>query len=356
MSGRVFRMAVSAAALTVWAQNGPTAEALVEADHFKRALPLVEARLKANANDASAWAVLGQIRLMRNETDQAVAAAGRAVALDANNAGHHQKLAEAYCLSAAKASMLSQMSLALRCKSEFEAALRLDPKHADSLYGMAHFLWRLPEMAGGGKAKAREMAARLRAVNPEMGNLLEGELAALENNLAKRVEYYDQAVRANPHSSRALAAYAIACVAAPGTKLELAEQRAREAIRIDPGQTRPYNALARVLATEEKWNDLAAALAQAEKASPDDLSPYYNAANVLLARNRELGRAEGWLRKYLTQEPEGRAASHGVARWRLGLTLEKVGRKQEALVQLEAAAKAEPDRRDVAADLERVRK
>jgi len=70
-------MAVGVAALGVWAQSGPTAEALVEAGHFKRALPLVEARLKANANDASAWAALGQIRGMRGETDQAVATGGR---------------------------------------------------------------------------------------------------------------------------------------------------------------------------------------------------------------------------------------------------------------------------------------
>ena len=43
------------------------------------------------------------------------------------------------------------------------------------------------------------------------------------------------------------------------------------------------------------------------------------------------------LRDYLTQPPEGQAPSHAGAHWRLGLVLEKQGRKGDAIRELQTA-------------------
>ena len=58
---------------------------------------------------------------------------------------------------------------------------------------------------------------------------------------------------------------------------------------------------------------------------------------------KDLPRAERYFRKYLTMEPEGAEPHHAAAYWRLGLVLEKEGKKAEAIVQVEEALRAEPD-------------
>jgi hypothetical protein len=76
---------------------------------------------------------------------------------------------------------------------------------------------------------------------------------------------------------------------------------------------------------------LEALLARAEKAVPDDLTPYDRAADVILHSGRELPRAERLLRKYLAATPEGNAPTLSEARWQLGLVLEKEARLSEAV-------------------------
>ena len=84
-------------------------------------------------------------------------------------------------------------------------------------------------------------------------------------------------------------------------------------------------------------------LAQAAARVPEDLSPYYWAARTLAEHKAEAPRAEGYIKRYLTQEPEGRAPTSGEAHWTLGLILELQGRKQEASSELKTAYKMRPD-------------
>ena len=103
---------------------------------------------------------------------------------------------------------------------------------------------------------------------------------------------------------------------------------------------------------QSKWSDLDAALAQAERAVPEDFTPYYRAASECLQRKLELPRAERYLRKYLSQEPEPRSPSLGMAHWKLGLVLEQEGRKSDAITELQAAVKL--DAPGAKADLKRI--
>ena len=137
-------------------------------------------------------------------------------------------------------------------------------------------------------------------------------------------------------------------------KLDEAEGHAREAARLHPDRAVPYGLLAAVLVHQDKWADLDAALPLAEKADPDNLLPYYRAANNCLARKVELPRAERYLRKYLTQEPEGQTPNLAAAHWRLGLVLEQQGRKPEAIAELQQAVKLDA-RSPAKADLKRLK-
>ena len=74
-----------------------------------------------------------------------------------------------------------------------------------------------------------------------------------------------------------------------------------------------YDLLARVYAATRRWADLDAILGQSEKAVPDDFAPYYQAANILIQDGSDRPRATAYLRKYLSQEPEGRQPTRAQA-------------------------------------------
>jgi len=122
-----------------------------------------------------------------------------------------------------------------------------------------------------------------------------------------------------------------------------AEVQAREALRIDPSRAAAHGALAVSMVRQDKWTELDAALADAEKAVPDDFNPYYRAALLCLERSSELPRAERYFRKYLSQEPEPYTASHSSAHWRLGQVLEKGSRRGEAISEFQAAVKLDAE-------------
>jgi hypothetical protein len=94
---------------------------------------------------------------------------------------------------------------------------------------------------------------------------------------------------------------------------ELAEQQAHEALKIDRGRVDAYNVLAVVNAARGNWSELEAMLGSAEREVPDDLTPYYRAAETIVAAHRDLPRAAGLLRRYLATEPEGNAPTRADA-------------------------------------------
>jgi predicted Zn-dependent protease len=81
--------------------------------------------------------------------------------------------------------------------------------------------------------------------------------------------------------------------------------------------------LAEIYAHRGQSVDLEAILATAEKRVPDDLSPYYRAAEALLAAGQDLARAERYLRRYSTAEPEGNAPPLSEVNRKLGQVREK---------------------------------
>jgi hypothetical protein len=109
-------------------------------------------------------------------------------------------------------------------------------------------------------------------------------------------------------------------------------------------------------ASAKKYPDLDATLAQAEAAIPGNLTPHYAAARVMIVEGGDAARAEALLRRYLATEPEIGAPSHAGAHWRLGLALEREGRKPEALAELETAARMDPKLEGAKKDLQRLKK
>jgi tetratricopeptide (TPR) repeat protein len=348
-------MLFAATLLSAMAQgaiNDPSPEALVEGNHWKRAKALLEPRVQANPNDAQALFLLSQVRIAYRDFKDAVTLAERAAAQNPKSAEYRQGVAEAVCELAGKERSLG---LGRRCKAELEAAAALDPNLVDAHWGLMEWHMEAPWIIGGRKDEARKNLAEIKRINPARGFLAQNRMNQYEKKTDSPEPLFLKALEANPKSYSIHMTLVNFYFSAPQQKYDLVEKHAREALKLEPGRTGGYAGQAIVFARQKRWPELDAILAQAEKIVPDNFSPFYNAGNVLLADGSDLPRAEKYFRKYLTIEPEPGSPTHADAHWRLALVLEKMGRKPEAVKELEKAIQLNPDHEGAKRDLKRLK-
>jgi tetratricopeptide (TPR) repeat protein len=332
-----------------------SAAQLADAGHWKRARALIEPRFRTNPNDAAAAFILARVKMASGDVDGTLSMAERLVSLDPKNADYHYLLAAACGMKASRAGAFSQFSLARRFKKEAEEAIALDPRHVDARFALIEFHLQAPFVVGGDKKRVSELLDQISKIDASRGYLAQATIARREKRTDQLETLYKKAAEANPRSYQVLMTLANFYAGDAQRKFDLAEKFAGEASKIDPGRTSAYSLLANIAASQERWERLDGVLEAAEKSVPDDLSPYYRAGNLLLQRMREFPRAERYFRKYLTQDPEPSAPSHALCYWRLGLVLEKLGRKGEAIGALQKSLQLNPDLEGVKKDLRRIK-
>ncbi|HEY6391632.1 MAG TPA: hypothetical protein VIX89_10165 [Bryobacteraceae bacterium] len=297
-----------------------SADSLMEAGHYKRARAVVAARLRANPKDSYALFLDSKIKQSFGDFPGAIASAERAVALEPHNANYHAQLAEVYAFSADQSSWLRGMNLVHLMKREIAASLAIAPKHTDTLLVSMMFCLRAPKFVGGDKRRARAIAGEIVQSDPNWGYLAEARLLENSGDDAHLEALLKQAVEVNPAHYRAV--YELArfyCCAAIHKNPATAESTSRKAMQIDPGRVGAFDLIARVYAATRRWAELDAILGQSEKAVPDDFAPFYQAANILIQDGNDRPRATAYLRKYLSQEPEGREPTRAQAQSLLGI-------------------------------------
>jgi tetratricopeptide (TPR) repeat protein len=297
-------------------------EKLIEAGHWKKARAIVESRIQNDPRDAMANFLLSQIRNAFGDRESPLVFAEKAVSLDDRVAKYHRQIAEVLGVRAQHSGMLQQLVLARRFKKEIDTAIALDPVDLQALRDLMEFYWLAPGIAGGDKAKAAVMADRIARIDAAEGLSAKARLAALQGNHGRVEGFLREALEKDPSRYRSRIALAGFYAASDEANPEAVEQ-ARRALQIDPGRAEAYGILARVYAARGQWAELESILVRAEKEGPDDLIPYYRAAESLLESNHELERAVRYLRKYLGSEPEGNEPTLSEARVKLGLALEK---------------------------------
>ena len=209
-----------------------------------------------------------------------------------------------------------------------------------------------PGILGGSKERARKDADELVKLDPAWGYLALAEIAAREDQKAQIPELYHKAHDAAPE--RPETAQRWCSYLATKRDWAPAEKCARDLSKANPERAGAYSLLAFVYAAQQRWSDVDVLLATAEKMAPDNLIPYYQAGWTAVDFN-DLPRAERYLRKYLSQEPEPGMPRLSRAHWRLAQALEKQGRKPEAVAELEAAVRLEPGLEGAEKDLKRLR-
>src|SRR5436305_6999070 len=325
---------------------------LLDAGHYKQ----VRRTLDSSKNqDAETLYLLSKIKGAFHEHDEALRLAEAAVKANPNKAAYHLQLADVLSQDIDKVSLFKKMSLGSRIHSEIETAYKLEPKNTDCMWGMMRYYEQAPGIAGGSKEKAHQMAEEIGRINASTGYMAQAELARTEKQTEKLEELYLNAVKADPKNISALVSLAGFYGSDAQKKYDLAERYAKQALDLDPSRTAPYSVSAQIAAVRQSWDKIDVWLSQSEQANHDDLNAFYQAGRTLLQLNQELGRAERYLRKYLTQEPEGLAPTLAAAHWRLALVLEKLGRKPEAVKELEESLRLQPDFENAKKDLKRLK-
>lgn len=329
---------------------------LMDDGHYRRAQALIDARAAAQPDDATTLYLRARMLLVTGDAAGALPLAERAAALAPKNADHRYLVAECVGTQAQRAGALKALGLAKRFKREAEAALALDPRRGETYEGLIEFYSAAPGIAGGSDKRAVAMAETLVAVDPARGRLAQARLFFRDKRDDRGEAALRQAFAADPNSYRVRMTLARFLADDIRKKWGEAEDHLKAALAIEPGRVGPYAALAGLYAHLQRWDDLDRILAAAEQAVPENLSAHYQAARTLLGDDREPARAEGLLRKYLAQEPEVGAPTLAHAHWRLGLVIEKQGRRPEALAEVQTALRLKPDLDDAKKDLKRLRK
>lgn len=332
-------------------------EALMEAGHWKRARGIVEALAKTNPNDARTFYLLSRVKLAFRDYDTAMQLAEEAVAQDDKNAYYHWQLGQVCgdMTDASGVGMFKKMGLAKRYRSENERAVALDPKLLDARAGLMEFYLEAPGILGGSKSNAQRVASEISQLDPARGFMAQAEIAQKNKDLAGAELFYGKAAAANPRYYDPRILLANYYLGDQQKKYDLAEKYALEAQKIDPSRTAPYEVLAWVYVLGSRWKELDALLTKVEQAGPDDLGPEFQAGKAILLHGSDMARAERYFRKYLTQEPEAGTPGLNAAHWRLGLVLEKQGRKQEAIAEIETSLQLEPNFEPAKKDLKRLK-
>ena len=323
--------------------------------HFRQAEAILEPLAQANPEDAQVAWLSVRAKAGLGELETALKLAEKVLLADDANAAYHVQVAAVVGRMAEKASLLKQLGLAKRARKELDTALSLDPRNLDALYGLMLYYYAAPSFIGGDKQKAQQMADAMTEIHPARGYLAQARLAKDRKDPAKEEEFYLKSIEADPQYYEAKATLSSYYLEMSKPDYANAEKYACEALAIDPGGEQAWKNLAEIKAAKQCWTELDTLLAEAEERNPRDLASYYVAATALLRMDRLYDVAEAYLRKYVTQPPDANEPSLGYAHWQLATTLEKQGRRLEAVEEVERALNEEPSLDGARKDLKRFR-
>lgn len=334
----------------------PTVEALLDAGHFKRARAILEPRLRSNPNDGLTAFLLSRVKLAYDDAQGSIALAEKSIAAEPNNADYHTHLAHIYGWLSGEPPAIKQIGYVRLLKKELEAALTLNPKQLDAMLIKAVFLAVAPSLVGGDKKQSDALVQQMVQMNREKGYLTMGQVGERVKSWGRSEEGFKKTLEVNPRNYTAQYELGMLyCYWNPARHCDATvEKLGKELVQEAPSRIGGYTLLAEFYAAQQRWADLDAAIAQAEKAVPDDLSPYFYAAQQLQWTGSDLPRAEQYLHKYMSQEREGDAPNMAMAHTTLGLALNMAGRKPEAVTELQAALRQQPNYELARKELKRI--
>src|SRR5262249_469412 len=159
-------------------------------------------------------------------------------------------------------------------------------RDVQALRDLLEFYLRAPGIAGGDVRKAEAMAQQIAGLDTCEGLLAKAHVAEFRKDLKGTEAVLRRAADACRSSYKSLLAAAELLVGNRGEEWK-AEALAKAAITLDRDRVQAYSTLAAIYAGPPDWRELDALLLSAPEAVPDDLTPYYRAAERLLSDSRD---------------------------------------------------------------------
>jgi tetratricopeptide (TPR) repeat protein len=274
----------------------------------RAALERFEALASAAPDDAELQNYLGRARLRAGQVNEGVAALERAVKLAPDNSTYHLNLSGGLGQQVELVGVFKKMGIAGRVKDHIERAVALAPDSVRAREALMQFYAQAPGIAGGSMDKAREQVAHVMRTNTSVGLRMQASLARIEKKPdAEITAAWEQAVAADDAEGTARFAYAT------------------------------------YLTSRERWDEAFVQLEALAKLRPGAPAVKYQLGRAAALSGKRLAEGEAALKSYLETGPQaegdlGRDAAH----WRLGMVLEKAGRRDEARAQYQASLKENP--------------
>jgi hypothetical protein len=177
-------------------------------------------------------------------------------------------------------------------RSEFEEAVRLNPRNVEALSDLGEFYFSAPGILGGGASKAEEVAVRLDKLDAARAHELRGRIAVSQKDFGTAEREYKQAVSVGAHP-----AY-------------------------------QWVTLANFYRQRERWTEMESAVHSAVNAAERDKCAgvaLYDGASVLTRTRRDPALAAKMLEEYLAGSAKSEDAPAFVAHTRLARLKQQLG-------------------------------
>lgn len=301
--------------------DDPIKSAIVmfEQGKYAEAKDLFLAAWKHNSCNAETAYYLGRIAFAQEDWETSIDWFERAVKIDERNAVYHMWLGRAYGREAQQASIFRKPSLAGKTKSAFERAVSLDPDNVDARLYLLEFYRRAPGIVGGSMKKAREQAEEVKKRNPYQGRILLGALYEDDKEYQSAEKEYLAAIQDRPDSSSA------------------------------------YFNLGLLYTTTKQYDRAFEIYEQLLRVDPRHMRAHYQIGRVAAISGKRLDAGERSLKTFLQHEPREADSWLSAAHWRLGMIYQQQGKNHLARNEYEASLALDPNRKEAAEALEKLR-
>jgi tetratricopeptide (TPR) repeat protein len=171
-----------------------SAPSLLATGRVDEAVSVLRTHITQSPNDAVAHNLLCRAYLAVGDWDRGISACEKAVSLAPDNSQYHLWLGRVYGEKADRSSWMTAAGLAKHVRSEFETAVRLNPKNVDARTDLAEFYLEAPGIVGGGRDKAEAQAASLLSLDPPMAHWVKARLAEKKSDLPTAEAEYKAAI------------------------------------------------------------------------------------------------------------------------------------------------------------------
>jgi tetratricopeptide (TPR) repeat protein len=295
-----------------------TAPSLIANGRVDEAIASLDGQIHASPNDAQAHNLLCRAYFSLGDWDRGIADCEKAVVLAPNNSQFHLWLGRIYGEKADTSSFMTAAGLARRVRSEFETAVRLNPRNVDARSDLAEFYLEAPGIVGGGRDKAEAQANSLAAIDPATAYSVQARIAEKRKDFAA------------------------------------AEQEYRNAIAASHGSASAWVNLGLFFKHRQQFDQMEQALKHVRSAPLDRPDALVDAAEILIHTQRNLPEATQLLRAYLTLSSKVEQAPAFKAHFLLGNAHEKLGHKQDAVSEYKLALSLAKEFRPAQQALQRV--